>query len=62
VALIFVVSYVVADMFMDVFEIGILAILHCFVADEEMFGGRPRYAEGGLTAWVDQNGAANKEE
>jgi choline transporter-like protein 2/4/5 len=56
VVLIFIVSYFVADMFMAVFEIGILAILHCFVADEEMFGGQPRYAEGGLTSWVDKNG------
>jgi hypothetical protein len=53
--LIFFISYVVSDMFMDVFEIAIMAILHCFVADEEMFDGRPRYAEGALTAWVDKN-------
>jgi hypothetical protein len=57
VLLIFVISYFVADMFMDVFEIGILTILHCFVADEEMFGGQARYAEGGLSSWVDKNGA-----
>jgi hypothetical protein len=53
--LIFFISYVVSDMFMDVFEIAIMAILHCFVADEEMFDGRPRYAEGALTAWVNKN-------
>ena len=53
--LIFFISYKVSDMFMDVFEIAILAILHCFVADEEMFHGRPRYAEGALTAWVDKH-------
>eukprot|EP00339_Tiarina_fusa_P022379 CAMPEP_0116997142 /NCGR_PEP_ID=MMETSP0472-20121206/690_1 /TAXON_ID=693140 ORGANISM="Tiarina fusus, Strain LIS" /NCGR_SAMPLE_ID=MMETSP0472 /ASSEMBLY_ACC=CAM_ASM_000603 /LENGTH=659 /DNA_ID=CAMNT_0004695951 /DNA_START=143 /DNA_END=2118 /DNA_ORIENTATION=+ len=47
VILIFIITYFVADMFMDVFEIGILTILHCFVADEEMFGGHARYAEGG---------------
>jgi len=57
VVLIFIISWFVADMFMDVFEIGILAILHCFVADEEMFGGSPRYAERTLTRWVDKNGA-----
>ena len=56
VVLIFISSYFVADMFMDVFEIGILTILHCFVADEEMFGGRARYAEGGLSDFVDKNG------
>jgi hypothetical protein len=49
-------------MFMDVFEISILAILHCFVADEEMFGGQPRHAEGGLTLWVDKNGGTEARE
>ena len=56
VVFIFIISYVMADMFMDVFEIGIMTILHCFVADEEMFGGTPRYAEGNLKAWIDKEG------
>eukprot|EP00538_Stauroneis_constricta_P011380 CAMPEP_0119551812 /NCGR_PEP_ID=MMETSP1352-20130426/4955_1 /TAXON_ID=265584 /ORGANISM="Stauroneis constricta, Strain CCMP1120" /LENGTH=677 /DNA_ID=CAMNT_0007597927 /DNA_START=70 /DNA_END=2103 /DNA_ORIENTATION=- len=56
-ALIFFISYMIADMCMDIFEIAILAMLHCFVADEEMFDGRARYAEGALTEWVDKNGA-----
>jgi hypothetical protein len=51
---IFFISYVMADMFMDVFEIAIVAILHCFIADEEMHG-RARYASGGLSSWVDKN-------
>ena len=38
VACIFILTYFIADMFMDVFEVGILTVLHCFVADEEMFG------------------------
>ena len=52
--LIFFIAYVLADMFMDVFEIAIVAILHCFVADEEM-NGTARYATGGLSSWVDKN-------
>jgi Plasma-membrane choline transporter len=55
----FFISYAVADMFMDVFEIAILTILHCFVADEEMFNGRARYAQGDLTQWIDKNAATN---
>lgn len=56
VAIIFIISYFVADMFMDVFDISILCILHCFVADEEMFNGRSRYAGGSLKRFVDENG------
>lgn len=43
-------------MFMDIFDISILCILHCFVADEEMFG-TARYAEGSLKDFVDKHGA-----
>ena len=57
VILIFILTYFVASMFMGVFEIGILTILHCFVADEEMFGGQTKYAEGGLKSWIDERGA-----
>lgn len=56
VTIIFIISYFVADMFMDVFDMSILAILHCFVADEEMFGGRARFADGTLSEWIDKYG------
>ena len=55
--LIFIIIYFVADVFMEVFEIGILTSLDCFVADEEMFVEQTRYAEGRLKSWVDDNGA-----
>ena len=53
--LVYFISYVLADMFMDVFEVGIATILHCFVADEEMFSGTARYAEGELNDYITQN-------
>jgi hypothetical protein len=55
----FILSYFVADMFMDVFDISILCILHCFVADEEMFDGRARYADGSLKDFVNTHGGTN---
>ena len=48
---IFFISYIVSDIFMDVFNMGIKSILHCFVADEEMFGGE--YADGSLVRFID---------
>eukprot|EP00980_Cylindrotheca_fusiformis_P012449 scaffold3054_cov129-Cylindrotheca_fusiformis.AAC.13 len=59
VVIIFIISYFVADMFMDVFDISILCILHCFVADEELFGGRARYAENSLKKFVDDHGGTD---
>lgn len=56
VMVIFIISYFVADMFCDIFDISILCVLHCFIADEEMFGGRARYAEGSLQDFVDKHG------
>jgi hypothetical protein len=51
-AVIFFISYMVSDMFMGVFTMSIKTILHCFVADEEMFDGE--YADGNLVRWIDQ--------
>jgi len=48
---IFFISYIVSDIFMSVFYMGIKSILHCFVADEEMFNGE--YAEGSLVRFID---------
>lgn len=49
---VFLISYFVSDFFMDVFDMGITTILHCFIADE-MFDG-DGYAEGPLQAWIDK--------
>jgi hypothetical protein len=38
-ALIFIMSYFVSDIFLDIFDMSTTTILHCFVADEEMFEG-----------------------
>ena len=53
---VFIISYFVSDMFLDIFDIGISTVLHCFVADEEMFGADPDncYAEGPLRKWIDE--------
>lgn len=50
-AVIFFISFVVSGMFMGVFDMGITTILHCFIADEEMFDGA--YAQGSLVQWID---------
>ena len=47
--LIFLMSYFVSDMFLNVFKMGISTILQCFIAaDEEMFDGDECFAEGDL--------------
>lgn len=38
-----------------VYDMGTTTILHCFIADEEMFEGDERYATGQLQSWVDKN-------
>jgi len=60
VMMIFIISYFVADMFMDVFDVTILCVLHCFIADEEMFGGTARYADGSLKDFVDKHGGTTQ--
>mmetsp|Transcript_29058 Transcript_29058/g.47999 ORF Transcript_29058/g.47999 Transcript_29058/m.47999 type:complete len:660 (-) Transcript_29058:147-2126(-) len=52
--LVFLISYFIADMFLDVFEMGITTILQCFIADEEMFDGDQCFAEGDLQDWIDK--------
>ncbi|KAG7345808.1 plasma-membrane choline transporter family protein [Nitzschia inconspicua] len=59
---IFILSYIVAGMFMSVFELSILTVLHCYIADQEMFDGRARYADGSLKDWIDKNSTASTEE
>jgi len=55
VVFIFLISYFVSDMFMDVFEMATATILQCFIADEEMFQGEQCYAEGDLQKWINKN-------
>lgn len=57
VAVIFLISYFISDMFMDVLDMGISTVLHCFIADEEMFDGDERYHEASLKDFVDKNGS-----
>ncbi len=52
-ALIFIMSYFVGDMFLSIFDMSTSTVLHCFVADEEMFDGDECYAEGKLRDWLD---------
>lgn len=60
--LIFCISYFVASMFMSVFDTGILTILHCLVADEEMFEEASRFTNKNFQRWIDQqqNGSTEK--
>jgi len=57
VVVIFLISYWISDMFMDVLDMGIMTVLHCFIADEEMFDGEERYSEKDLKDYVDEYGA-----
>lgn len=52
--LVFLIAYFIADMFLDVFEMGISTILQCFIADEEMFEDDECFAEGDLKRWIDK--------
>merc|ERR1712150_146299 len=51
--LVFFISYYIADMFLDMFEMSSDTILQCFIADEEMFNGESNYADGDLRNWLD---------
>lgn len=51
--IIFLMSYFIGDMFLDVFDMSTNTVLQCFVADEEMFDGYECYAEGNLREWLD---------
>ena len=57
IVIIFLISYYVSDMFMDVLDMGISTVLHCFIADEEMFDDEgDRYTEKSLKDYVDKHG------
>ena len=56
---IIIVAYFVASLFFSIFGMACETILHCFVADEEMFGdGADAYAENDLKEWIDENGSS----
>lgn len=57
VAFIFFISYFVSDMFMGVLDMGISTVLHCFIADEEMFAEGDRYHDESLKDYVDKHGS-----
>ena len=56
VTVIYLISYWVSDFFMDVFDMGISTVLHCFIADEEMFSGDECFAENRLKRYIDKYG------
>lgn len=60
IAIIFLISYWISDMFMDVLDMGILTCLHCFIADEEMFEHEERYHDKELKDYVDKHGGSNE--
>uniref|UniRef100_A0A7S2EQ30 Choline transporter-like protein n=1 Tax=Trieres chinensis TaxID=1514140 RepID=A0A7S2EQ30_TRICV len=56
VVLIAIIGYFVGGTFMSVFDMGITTVLHCYVADREMFGeDGESYAEGKLKEWIDES-------
>lgn len=54
--IIFLISYWISDMFMDVYDMAINTVLHCFIADEEMFTDQV-YADSDLKSYIDEHGA-----
>jgi len=54
VIIISILAYVVADVFMDIFDVGVSTILQCFVVDEETYDGDECYAEAELKTWLEQ--------
>jgi len=50
---VFIISYFVADMFMDLFDMSTSTILQCFIADEEMFPAGERFIDGNTKQFLD---------
>lgn len=50
---VFIISYIVADVFMGLFDMSTSTILQCFIADEEMFSGEQSYADGKMRTFLD---------
>jgi len=47
-------AYYISSMFLHLFNVATSTILQCFIADEEMFEGNERYAEGDLGDFIDK--------
>jgi hypothetical protein len=61
VLMVFALAYCVSGVFMSIFDMGITTIVHCFIADEEMFDNpSDRYARGSLKKWVNNHGSEGK--
>ncbi|CAM9966712.1 unnamed protein product [Ascophyllum nodosum] len=52
-----VLAYFTGKMITAVYGMAITTILHCFVADEELFPPSQQFAENDLKGWVDRHGA-----
>ena len=57
----FLLSYWVTSMFLEIYGMGIETILICFIADEEMFDVKDRFAEGELRSTIDKTSQLHKE-
>eukprot|EP00640_Fibrocapsa_japonica_P000767 CAMPEP_0113938732 /NCGR_PEP_ID=MMETSP1339-20121228/5151_1 /TAXON_ID=94617 /ORGANISM="Fibrocapsa japonica" /LENGTH=593 /DNA_ID=CAMNT_0000941985 /DNA_START=62 /DNA_END=1843 /DNA_ORIENTATION=+ /assembly_acc=CAM_ASM_000762 len=51
---VFILSYVVSHMFVEVFGMAMYAILQCFIADEEMYGSNSPFASPELASAIDK--------
>eukprot|EP00753_Platysulcus_tardus_P022702 PLAT9918.1.p2 GENE.PLAT9918.1~~PLAT9918.1.p2 ORF type:complete len:637 (+),score=345.23 PLAT9918.1:74-1912(+) len=49
-------AYAVASVFVAVYGVTINTLLICFITDEEMHGGEPRFVDPSLVRYVDQHG------
>merc|ERR1712167_225171 len=58
----FIVCYFTSGMFMGVFDMAMLTMLQCFVADEEIFQGGGDFTPEGLKAFVGAHGAERSEQ
>lgn len=54
--LVAVLSYIVADTFLDIFDFGVTTVLVCFLADDEMFEEGEAFADGSLKTLIDDWG------
>jgi len=54
VALILIISYMVGNSFIEIFDMSTETVLQCFIADEEMFEGDNVFADGDLRAFFDE--------
>jgi len=60
-AMVFILSYAIGSMFLDVFDTSTSTILQCFIADEEMFHDGHCYADKQLQKWFADQETATTE-